>query len=311
MLSRNLKPLPIWETKKPDLCMNLGNLYARSNQLDKALNYYEKAGETKKFQLAAGIHVAVILFRLGKNEESLMRLAELKNKYGANAALLTTEGHLLAGMKRFDQAKIAYKSALKLNSQNPLVYKHLADVELREKNREGALHIYKDAIKVIPNSSFLSTQLGDIYYLLGDKDSSMRSFKKAIELDPENTSAYYALGKLSLEKKDILNASKNYQLGAEIEKDFDKKERMMRFSMNLRLKAGLEPRKLDRYQIGAHHLPQIVSPSNLRLFPISYADLVSVPNSKWLEMDEKISTFKPSQNPKRLLIPKLKAPRFR
>lgn len=296
-------------TKNPNLIMNLGQMYAKANQLNKALSYYEQASAFKKYELGAGLHVAVIKFRLGKNDEAIEKLNQLKDEFGATSSLLTTQGTLLAGMKKYEEAKAAFKAALKLNSQNPSIYKNLANIELRQKNRKGALQVYKDAVKVMPDSAFLYAELGDLYFLVGDKDSSRESFKRAVKLNPKYAKAYYALAVLALKRKDTVNASKYYQLGAEVEKDVKKKERMMRAAMNLKLKAGLDISQAP--EIGAPVALPTVAPTRAGLFPVSYADLVNIPNSKWLELDKKVSTYKPQKRKQKLFIPKMKAPRIR
>jgi len=131
---------------------NLGDLYGRRGETEKAIEEFQKAIELKPNYADAYHNLANVYYQTG-NED------------------------------------LAIENYLKAISISPYLwqsYQNLAFIYFKEENFKKALDYVNEAITYNPNQSDLFVNLGLIYTRIGDKQKAIESFQKALELNPND-----------------------------------------------------------------------------------------------------------------------------
>src|SRR3989338_3131491 len=129
----------------------LGNVYVRKENLDKALVFFQKSVEFN-----------------GAFFESLLML-----------------GNVYLMKQEFNLAKNCYLRALKLNSKNANLYSNLALILMNEKDYNGAIDSFIQSIILNPKNAAAHYQLGKCFHLMGDNNRAYLALKNALELNPK------------------------------------------------------------------------------------------------------------------------------
>ena len=131
--------------------------------------------------------------------------------------------HLLAivyaSMGKHEIAIHYYKSALVLNSNDPLLLSNFASsLNFLGQNQE-ALEQFKRVIQITPDDPDLLYNLGNIYYDLKNFDEAIIHYDQAIKLNPEAYLVHQNYGKVLFDLKQYLDAIKHYDQALAINKE--------------------------------------------------------------------------------------------
>lgn len=102
--------------------------------------------------------------------------------------------------KEYDDAKEAFKRALKLDPNNGYILNNLGLVYYNQEKNDQAIDCFQKAIKIDGNQASRHANLGIVYYAKRQYAKAERSLKKAIALDPDNHE-YQDLLREAAEKK--------------------------------------------------------------------------------------------------------------
>ena len=108
-----------------------------------------------------------------------------------------------SGQLTSEQARLLIDKSLLLDSDQPLAYFYLAQIEVSEGNNELAIQNYEKAIELDPEYADVYFPLGDLYYQIGNRQRAREVYLQAIELDPELKTHFFEKGKTEF-------ASQNY-----------------------------------------------------------------------------------------------------
>lgn len=155
--------------------LNLGYLYLEKGELFSAENFYKNALFYDKNNKEALKGLKAVYVKLGKYEEALNVINNLKN----------------IGVKEEDELKI-----------KELYYIEKAQQYLKEKNLVLAENFAKEALKINSNNAVAYLILSNVYKEKSDEGNYFKYISKAFELQPENFGiklAYmYALANLDM-----------------------------------------------------------------------------------------------------------------
>jgi len=129
----------------------LGNVYVRKEDLDKALIFFQKSVELNS-NFFEGLHML---------------------------------GNVYLMKREFDLAKNCYLRALKLKSKNADLYSNLALIFINEKDYSGAIDCFIQSITLNPKNAAAHFQLGKCFHLMGDNNRAYLALKNALELNPK------------------------------------------------------------------------------------------------------------------------------
>lgn len=141
---------------------NLGDLYARHGDYQKAIEEFKKAVELKPDYGDAFHNMANVYHQIGRD----------------------------------DLAEENYKKALSLNLRLWQSYQNLAAIYFSKKELNLSQESMIKAIEINPNQPDLYANLGIIYEALENKEKAKESFEKSLLLNPNNEKARQLLEKL-------------------------------------------------------------------------------------------------------------------
>lgn len=144
--------------------LNLGDMYGRHGNLQKAAEEFRRAIELKPNYADAYHNLANVYLQMGKIDEGIEN----------------------------------YKEAIKFNPSLWQSHQNLADIYLLQKNYPLALEALQAAVKINPQDSILHLNLGVLYMMLNEKDKAKTELNFSLQLDPQNKKAKKALIDLTL-----------------------------------------------------------------------------------------------------------------
>ncbi|MBL7197319.1 MAG: tetratricopeptide repeat protein [Candidatus Omnitrophica bacterium] len=136
----------------PNTHNNLGDVYSRHGEWEKAVYEFKKAIEIKPGYADAYHNLAHTYYLLGKLTEAIE----------------------------------SYQNAIHFNPNLWQSYQNLAGIYFELKNINLAMEYLKKAIEVNPANSQLRTNLGIAYLMLDRKLEAREEFEKSLQLDPNN-----------------------------------------------------------------------------------------------------------------------------
>lgn len=102
-------------------------------------------------------------------------------------------------LRCYEEAVLAHRQAIILKPKEP-EYKVLLGIQLRVLGRyDEAIEVYQEGIKIKPSYSDFYQGLGAAYYSKGQPTEAIEALKNAIRLDPKNVWAHEYLGKIYAE----------------------------------------------------------------------------------------------------------------
>ncbi|BAU66156.1 TPR domain protein [Stanieria sp. NIES-3757] len=190
---------------KPDSAktqLDLGNLYAKQQQWQTAINCYHKALKINYQYAEAYWYLADALEKIGKTSDSLEhRYQALSLKPDlAPASEHVYLGRLLQKQGNLEQAVICYRQAIGLKPQFIPAYYRLGQILSLKGEQQEAIACYRQAIQYDPHNA-------ELYFLLGQElaeekqwNQAVQAYRRVLELKPTYPQASYRLNYALAEK---------------------------------------------------------------------------------------------------------------
>jgi tetratricopeptide (TPR) repeat protein len=182
--------------------LDLGNLYAKQQQWQTAINCYHKALKINYQYAEAYWYLADALEKIGKTSDSLERRYQalsLKPDL-ASASEHVYLGRLLQKQGELEQAAICYRQAIGLKPQFIPAYYRLGQILNQEGEKQEAIACYRQAIQYDPHNA-------ELYFLLGQElaeekqwNQAVQAYRRVLELKPTYPQASYRLNYALAEK---------------------------------------------------------------------------------------------------------------
>ena len=215
---------------QPDYSTSLRNLAILNNRTanyDSALFYYKKLYTISPTEVSNLSGIAKLFLRLKQKDSAMVYIQKLERINTENAAdirliadiyldapdypkAITLYNKAIAirptediynnlaiayeGLEKFDNAKTAYLSALKIKPDYKLAMSNLGSVFYRTRNYDSAAIFYKKLIDISKPSAANYNLLADALYSKSSYDSSVIYYKKAIAMDSSHSNYFVNLG---------------------------------------------------------------------------------------------------------------------
>jgi len=197
------------ESPSPELWNNLGLLYMKMKNIDKAKEVYAKALNIRKNYPEVYYNLGLLYLKSKNFEKAQMyfeKAISMRPEYPQayyNLALIFAEE------KQHEKAIESYIQVLKYNPNKVKAKLNLAVQYSKIEDYENAKIIYRKILKDDESYFIAWLNLGRINYKLGEYKSSIYELQKAVHLEPEHEKANRSLAK-------SYRAVKNYNKALEI-----------------------------------------------------------------------------------------------
>ena len=138
--------------KQVDALLGLANIYAQSNQLNKARRQYEDVLTIEPANKIAQLGL-LYTYQSDSSTKGIELLQGLSAKYPGNADVLVAIGHKLAKKSKWSDAQQYYFKAYSAQPDNALLVYNLAVSLDRMEKYSVAISFYKKALMLNPSSS--------------------------------------------------------------------------------------------------------------------------------------------------------------
>lgn len=133
---------------------------------------------------------ATLLNKRGKFDEVISLLEPHKGNSKNDSALFFNEmGIAYRNKNKLDESIQAYRKALSLDPENPVVMKNLADALFLKKEYSQAVEMCQKALKSNPRFHQVHSTLGLAYYRLERYPEALEEFETVLKLNPQDEQA--------------------------------------------------------------------------------------------------------------------------
>jgi protein O-mannosyl-transferase len=152
---------------------NLGDVYARQGDMDKAVYEFKKAIEINPLYSDAYHNLANTYVQIAKSNLNKGDTEQYSNN--------------------IDLAILNYTNAIKYNPNIWQSYQDLGSLYYSLDKKETSLEYFKKALSINPNDMNLLVNTGIVYMGIGDKESAREYFRSALDKDPGNQNVINAI----------------------------------------------------------------------------------------------------------------------
>ncbi len=182
---------------------NMGNVYRRRGELDKAVQSYRTALAIRTGdQIATDDETAMmefennlgnVLIEKGDLDQAISHFSKGLSKE-ANAQILSNMGSAYRQLGRLEEAKQKYRQSLLLRPANEQALVGIGIVEQQLGEIEKAEESFQEAILLNPLLAVAHLNLGALFVNTGRVEEGIAAYEKAIEANPFMPQSYYNLG---------------------------------------------------------------------------------------------------------------------
>lgn len=145
------------------------------------------------------LHLASALAKRGRHAEALGHAQTAMEKLPASRRAAILHGRLLMKLNRFEDAVIAWRRVLNLNSTSVDAFTSIGLACVQLQRWDDGIDAFEEAVALEPDLSVNLLRLGVLYHRVGRVDDGVRVLRRVLELDPDNETAQRTLMKLQQE----------------------------------------------------------------------------------------------------------------
>ena len=190
----------------------LGRVSELQNRLQQAMKYYDAALMRNQYLSQAHYRRALTYRRLGNSEQAAAAMAQFRHLktyedtvhayrealyLNPNLPMLYIKlGELHEAYSNFAAAVRIYETATQVHPSYLLAYTHLGEVFIKQRAFEKAASVYQKSTKIAPSDPQTWLKLGVIYINQQQFEPAIAAFKRAIVVDSTAAEAYNNLARL-------------------------------------------------------------------------------------------------------------------
>ncbi|MCB1189015.1 MAG: tetratricopeptide repeat protein [Leptospiraceae bacterium] len=176
---------------------HLGTIYFNRNDMDAAEHHFREALVTKPNDARYLYNLGVVLLNKKKNEDALAAFSKALEAGSNDPQIYRYIAQSFEDLRMPSNAITSLKKALSIRPDDIESLFQLADLYYREGNLSDSEEIYRNIVLSTPGDSNTESaliNLGIIMNKMERHSEAITSFEKVIHLNPKNDSAYYNLG---------------------------------------------------------------------------------------------------------------------
>ncbi len=243
--ARLYKELLQGNEKNVDYLMELGSIYVKAGEDEKAIPYYQQIITCYPHYIDAMNNLGAIFRRLKRYDESIAILKKAKSEGRDSGSVNYNLGFTYKEMKKYEEAIDSFELVIAENPDDVLAYNHLGSIYYAQKNYDKSISSFKRGLQVDPNHPILNYNLARCYedsknipdaircyeatlktrpgwkdairdfselLIKGQKNKEAQDLvEKSIKLHPTDGDLMCILGRIFLNQFDYDNASKTFK----------------------------------------------------------------------------------------------------
>ena len=162
----------------------LGSIYVRDGQDEKAIPYYEQIITFHPENTNAMVSLGAIFRRLKRYEDSVNILHKAQEISSDNPNINYNLGFTYKEMGDYDDAIDSFESVIARNPDDVLAHNHLGSIYFSKKEHEKAISAYKRGLQVDQNHPILNYNLAHVYEAIKNYPESVRCYEIALKTRP-------------------------------------------------------------------------------------------------------------------------------
>jgi tetratricopeptide (TPR) repeat protein len=173
---------------------NLGGLYYKRGDYDKAIIFHKKALKINPYEHKTIFNIGYDYEAMGMPDEALMQYKKCIQYMPNYAKAYFNSGNIYAERKEYDKAIAAYQHAAQYDEFHIGARNNLGNIYFDRGLYEKAKEEYEEVIRINPYLPAPHSNLGNTLSRLGRYEEAIKEYKKAVELAPANADYYAGLG---------------------------------------------------------------------------------------------------------------------
>jgi len=162
----------------------LGNIYVKANQDEKAIPYFDQIITFQPDATDAMISLGAIYRRLKRYEESIQILQRALDGGHNQAAVNYTIGFTYKEMGNYEDAIDAFQSVISVNPDDVLAYNHLGAIYFAEKDYNKSIAAFTRGLQVDPNHPIINYNLARCYEAAKNYPEAVHCYESALKTRP-------------------------------------------------------------------------------------------------------------------------------
>ena len=162
----------------------LGSIYVRAGQDEKAIPYYEQIITFNPDNTEAMVSLGGIFRRLKRYEDSVAILHKAQDISSDNASINYSIGFTYKEMGDYDDAIDSFESVISQNPDDVLAHNHLGSIYFAEKDHTKAIAAFKRGLQVDQNHPILNYNLAHVYEDMKNYPEAVRCYETALKTRP-------------------------------------------------------------------------------------------------------------------------------
>ena len=210
--------------KRVQILIKLGIFYFRQKDYAQSLEFLGKAVEIAEiienegFSIASNVAFALVQTELDQYEGAVSIQAKIASAYPKSNDVWNNLGNLYFALFMFDEAFLAYQSALSISRENPISWQGLGEVYLQFGQLDKATEALHKSVQVAPNFACAWKGLGKAYTTAGNRPKAVEAYTKSLEIDYRQSDVWLEVGRLA--EDDIAQRALQYALELDQTKAF-------------------------------------------------------------------------------------------
>ncbi len=194
--ARLYKELLKTDASNVDYLKELGSIYVKAGEDEKAIPYYEQIITFYPHYIEAMNSLGAIYRRLKRYDESIQILHRALEENRDIPSVNYNLGFTYKEMGNYEDAIDSFESVISENPDDVLAYNHLGSIYLAQKDYNKSITSYKRGLQVDPNHPILNYNLARCYEEAKSYPDAIRCYEIALKTRPGWTDAIQDFSKL-------------------------------------------------------------------------------------------------------------------
>lgn len=167
-----------------DYLMQLGSIYVRDGQDEKAIPYYEQIITFHPDNLQAMVSLGGIFRRLKRYEDSVNILHKAQEIEPNSPIINYNLGFTLKEMGNYEDAIDSFETVINKKPDDVLAYNHLGSIYFSKKEYDKSISAFKKGLQVDQNHPILNYNLAHVYEDMHNFPEAVRCYENALKTRP-------------------------------------------------------------------------------------------------------------------------------